>query len=199
MHPLKDHMQKFTLNYAELPDLDDETTAKIQEGLSLCEELGFRDFVYVPYCISLISNFYFPSEITFCLQSIYKLLQSTEFSLSEEINELIMFLIHSVPIPNRLSKIKFYVPFCTHGIEISCPKYQDLTVTNLNVSGLFDIFSLDNILLILSLLLLEKKILFIDTSYQRLSNVTNSFVAILYPFKWIHTYIPIMSDQMIKT
>ena len=44
----------------------------------------------------------------------------------------------------------------------------------------------------------EKKILFVDSEYNRLSEVTDSFISLLYPFQWIHTYIPIMSDQMIK-
>ena len=40
--------------------------------------------------------------------------------------------------------------------------------------------------------------MFIDDDYTRLSEVSDAFISLLYPFKWIHTYIPIMSDQMIK-
>ena len=47
-------------------------------------------------------------------------------------------------------------------------------------------------------MLFEKKILFLDNDYTRLSLVTDNFISLLYPFQWIHTYIPIMSDQMIK-
>ena len=31
-----------------------------------------------------------------------------------------------------------------------------------------------------------------------MSKVADGFISILYPFQWIHTYIPIMSDQMLK-
>jgi len=37
-----------------------------------------------------------------------------------------------------------------------------------------------------------------DEDYQKLSRVADGFVSIIYPFQWIHTYIPIMSDQMLK-
>jgi len=45
---------------------------------------------------------------------------------------------------------------------------------------------------------MKKKILFIDKYYERLAKVTDGFISLLYPLQWIHTYIPIMSDQMLK-
>ena len=59
-------------------------------------------------------------------------------------------------------------------------------------------FSIDNLLIIFRLLITEKKILLIDEDYERLSKVSDGLISILYPFQWIHTYIPIMSDQMLK-
>jgi cAMP-dependent protein kinase regulator len=56
----------------------------------------------------------------------------------------------------------------------------------------------DNIVLIFRLLLSEKKLLFIHDDYTELTNITNSFISLLYPFQWIHTYIPIMSAEMLK-
>ena len=47
-------------------------------------------------------------------------------------------------------------------------------------------------------MLSEKKILFIDDDYTRLSLVADNFISLIYPFQWIHTYIPIMSDQMLQ-
>ena len=56
----------------------------------------------------------------------------------------------------------------------------------------------NNLLIIFRLLITEKKILLIDEDYERLSKVSDGLISILYPFQWIHTYIPIMSDQMLK-
>ena len=63
---------------------------------------------------------------------------------------------------------------------------------------LLKLFTIDYITIIFRLILFEKKILFIDDDYTRLSNVTDNFISLLYPFQWVHTYIPIMSDQMLK-
>ena len=47
-------------------------------------------------------------------------------------------------------------------------------------------------------MLFEKKMLFVDKSYDTISKVTDCFISLLYPFQWVNTFIPIMSDQMIK-
>ena len=69
---------------------------------------------------------------------------------------------------------------------------------NTSLCNLLKYFNIDNLVIIFRLMLFEKKILFIDNDYTRLSLVTDNFISLLYPFQWIHTYIPIMSDQMLK-
>ena len=48
-----------------------------------------------------------------------------------------------------------------------------------------------------SSLLFDKKILFIDDYYIILNNVIDNLISFLYPFQLMHTYIPIMSEQML--
>jgi hypothetical protein len=171
---------------------------EIQETLKYCEELGFRDYVYIPYCLCLISKYPYITEMEKCLQSIYYLMVNQINNDNVELNKLIMFLIHSVPIPiNRNGKLKFFVPYYNNGIEIACPKINDINI-NINVSMLFKWFSIDNIIIIIRLILFEKKLLFVDDNYERLSNVIDIFISLIYPFQWIHTYIPIMSEEMIN-
>ena len=69
---------------------------------------------------------------------------------------------------------------------------------NSNACSLLQIFSVDHIITIYKLIVSEKKILFIDKYYERLAKVTDGFISLLYPLQWVHTYIPIMSDQMLK-
>jgi hypothetical protein len=47
-------------------------------------------------------------------------------------------------------------------------------------------------------MLFEKKILFIDKSYDILSKVTDCFISLLYPIQWVNPFIPIMSNEMVK-
>ena len=197
MHPLKHHLMKFADSYLDSV-IDKKATKMIQTNLELCQELGFKDIVYVPYCLCLISKFPYIKQMEVCLQSLYSLLSGFNPKENNHIYEVIMFLINSIPIPSINTRIKFYLPFCPHSIEINCPKYKDMSILNYNLSNLLILFSVENIITIFRLMLFEKKILFVDNEYNRLSEVTDCFISLLYPFQWIHTYIPIMSDQMIK-
>jgi hypothetical protein len=200
MNPLKYNLMKFGDRFMEMSEkeMDEKITNQIQESLEKSQELGFRDYVYVPYCICLISRYRYVNEMKKCLQSIYSMIINHLIDNKPDLNNLIMYLVHSIPIPEKNTKVKFFLPFCPKGIELTCPKVQDISIMNSNISSLLKYFSIDRIIIIFRLMLFEKKILFIDDDYTRLSLVTDSFISLLYPFQWVHTYIPIMSDQMLK-
>ena len=176
----------------------DDIVNNIQKNLEFCQGLGFRDIVYIPYCICLISKYPYIKELENCLNTIYRIMTKEPEKLTFEINELIMYLIHSIPIPIKNMKIRFYIPYNDTKMELLCPKVDDVSIMNSTFTSLFDYLSIDNIILVFRLLLSEKKILFVHDDYTELTNITNSFISLLYPFKWVHTYIPIMSDQMLK-
>ena len=203
MHPLKHHLMKFADNYLNMTEdeMDKEVTKKIQTDLKNAENLGFKDYVFVPHCICLISKYPYVKEMKKCLQSIYHLIINKDESLKEptnKLNYLIMHLINSVPIPDIETNVHFYIPYFSEGIGLKCPKLGDLNIMNSTICDLLKIFSIDNIITIFRFLIFEKKILFVDEDYTRLTNVTDNLTSLLYPFQWMHTYIPIMSDQMLK-
>ena len=204
-HPLKQHLMKFADNYLNMneEEMDKELTEQIQKNLEIAQELGSRDLIYVPYCICLISKYPYIKEMKKCLQSIYFFLIDNIENIKDikekaKLNNLIMHLINSVPIPDIESRVHFYIPYFSKGIELKCPKLNDLKVMNSKLSELLKLFTVDYITIIFRFLIFEKRVLFIDDDYTRLSNVTDSFISLLYPFQWTHTYIPIMSDQMLK-
>ena len=201
MHPLKYHLSKFGDEFLLLKDdqFTEEITNHIQKILDFCQELGNRDIVYIPYCLCLISKYPYIAEMGKCLDTIYRIIGTKPEMLNFEINDLIMYLINSIPIPDKNTKIQFFLPYCNNPkIELQCPKIDDISIMNSNFMGLFKYLSIDNIVLIFRLILFEKKLLFIHNDYTELTNITNSFISLLYPFQWIHTYIPIMSAQMLK-
>ena len=200
MHPLKHNLMKFGdayLTYRE-EEFTPEVTEKVQKTLEFCQDLGFREYVYIPYCLCLISKYPYSLEMERCLQSIFQIIQSDN-NENFTINDVIMYLIHSVPIPDKNNLIKFYLPYCNKSISFrKSTNINGLNIMNIDFAKLTTIFSINNIIIIFRLLLSEKKILFIDDDYSVLSKVTDAFISLLYPFKWIHTYIPIMSEQMLK-
>ena len=200
IHPLKHHLMKFADEYTVLSEdkFTDVIVNNIQKNLEFCQELGFRDIVYIPYCLCLISKYSYTRELETCLNTIYKIMSQKPGELNFEINELIMYLIHSIPIPIKNMRVRFYIPYNSSKLELLCPKVDDVSTMNSTFTKLFDYLSVDNIILVFRLLLSEKKVLFIHDDYTDLTNITDSFISLLYPFKWVHTYIPIMSDQMLK-
>ena len=206
MHPLKDHLMKFADNYLNMSEEEmnkEGITEQIQIELQQAQDLGFRDYVFIPFCMCLISKYPYVLQMKKCLQSIYGLIINYNNDLKDDvegnqINNFIMHLINSIPIPAIKTRVHFYIPYFDEGVRLECPKLNDLQIINNSVSDFLQYFSIDNIIIIFKCIIFEKKILFIDDDYTRLSNTTDTFISLLYPFQWMHTYIPIMSDQMLK-
>ena len=200
-NPLKYNLRKFGDAFIGLSEeeLTDDIISLIQDNLQWNQELANREIVSIPFCICLISKYPYVQEMKACLKSIYTILNNDPSQNSElVINDVIMYLINSIPIPAKNTKVKFLVPFSKNCIELDCPKLDDINIMNLSATHLLRNFTIDNLIIIFKLLIFEKKILLIDNDYEKLSAVADGLVSILYPFQWVHTYIPIMSDQMLK-
>ena len=199
-HPLKYNLSKFADAYTSLSEeeLTEEKINEIQAVLDFSQELGIRDFIYVPFCICLISKYPYVNEMQKCLHSIYTILNQKNDNSGLVINDLITYLIHAIPIPHKNTNVNFLVPYQKKCIQLDCPKLEDINIMSASATELLKNFSIENLLTIFRLLITEKKILLIDEDYERLSKVADGLISILYPFQWIHTYIPIMSDQMLK-
>ena len=151
MHPLKHLLMKFGDGYLQMNDneINDKIIEKIQTKLEQAQKLGFRDYVYVPYCICLISKYPFVKQMKKCLQSIYYILKhNLKDDSSSDLNNLIMYLINSVPIPEIQTRVKFYIPYYSKGIKLIYPKIQDLSVMNTSISQLLNYFSIVYLLVI---------------------------------------------------
>ena len=200
-NPLKYNLKKFADAYTGLSEeeLTEEMINEVQNNFEWNQELANREIVYIPFCICLISKYPYVQEMKSCLKSIYTILNDDSTKNSDFIiNDIIMYLINSIPIPSKNTKVEFLVPFSKNCIELDCPKLDDINIMNLSATKLLRYFTIENLIIIFKLLISEKKILLIDNDYEKLSIVADGLVSILYPLQWVHTYIPIMSDQMLK-
>ena len=155
-----------------------------------------KNNVYIPYCMCLVSKYPLITQMEKCLQSIFLSMNNPEIKI-EEIYKLIAYIIKGIPAPILYSKITFPIPNCSDLIEIIPTFYQELSINGDNPTKLLDI-STTNIILIFRLLLFEQRILLISKHYESLSSITYNFISLLYPFTWVHTYIPIMTEKMLK-
>ena len=81
---------------------------------------------------------------------------------------------------------------------LSDPKYKDYILYGDNPCILLEYLSLDEIFIIMRLLLFEQKILLVGNNYDLIAQIAFNFYRLLYPFQWVHTLIPIMTQKMTK-
>ena len=202
-NPLKIYLRKFGDNTF----CNKYEQEELEKDLAECQELGFRDFVFIPYSIVLISKYPYINQMKTCLNIIYKIMSNEKEILKDIIDndttnlikDLLSYLIYSIPIPIANSEIYFNLPLLSDNIKISSPykdKVHDLEV--LNFPYIISKLCPENIIDIYRLILFEQKILFINKDYNNISSVIDSFTNVLYPIDWINTIIPIMSSPMVK-
>ena len=154
-------------------------------------------YIYIPLCICLLSKYPFFNQME-------KGLECLRFSLynhninPNEIYDLIIYLIKSIPVPPLGTKLNFPLPYYPDLISINQPKYKDIFLFGDNPSIILEYLSVEEILIIFRLLLFEQKVLLVGNNYDTISQIAYNFTVLLYPFQWVHTFIPIMTEQMMK-
>ena len=176
---------------------NDELEEDVIEKLKKYSELNFRENVYIPFCLCLISKYPFFEQMEKCLESIMISINNYE-TTPEELNQLITYIIESIPAPPMKSKISFALPHLNRLCEIKNPYFEDILQYGNNPIILLKYLSINNIISIFKLLIFEQKILVIGKDNDKISQIILNFVSLLYPFDWIHTCIPIMSEKMLK-
>ena len=174
-----------------------EVSKEVEKKTKLLNEINSRNYFYVPYCLCLISKFPFFYQMEKCLESIMETLKSTKIE-NDELNEVITFLVRSIPAPYVNTSVIFPVPNCSDVIELIPCFYQELTLYGDNPISLLDNIKVSNLVLLFRLLLFEQKILLISDDYDKLTKVSLNLISLLYPLNWIHIFIPIITEKMLK-
>ena len=117
----------------------------------------------------------------------------------EELHRLITYIVESIPAPPKQSKISFALPYIKKICEIQYPYFENILQIGDNpIIILKNNFSISLIIYVFKLLILEQKILVVGKDNDSVSEFILNFVSLLYPFEWIHTFIPLMSEKMLK-
>ena len=176
---LKKFMERFKTN-----NLKKDLEAILQKNL-------VNDWIiYVPESISLISKFPFINQMSQCLKAMVSINDNTKLNL------FINHIINQVPVPYKNQKIKFYTPIKSDPIKLVNPFI--LNNTNFKSDNIFEYFSIENIITIFYLALLEQQLLFIDNDHSLLTSISYLFMNLTYPMSWIDTYIPVLSLSSIS-
>ncbi|XP_056878101.1 myotubularin-related protein 5 isoform X2 [Takifugu flavidus] len=81
---------------------------------------------------------------------------------------------------------------------IQTPTDDSLPVSGSSVAQLFKQLGIVNVLYLFCAALTEHKILFLSSSYQRLSDACRGLLAIMFPLKYSFTYVPILPGKLLE-
>ncbi|XP_077425610.1 DENN domain-containing protein 2A isoform X2 [Vanacampus margaritifer] len=100
------------------------------------------------------------------------------------------------PAPGRTISVKNFLPGSgTEVIELCRP--SDSRLEHVDFECLFSSLSLRLLLRVFASLLLERRVIFTADKLSTLSQCCHAVVALLYPFTWQHTYIPVLPPSML--
>uniref|UniRef100_A0A3Q3VQE0 UDENN domain-containing protein n=1 Tax=Mola mola TaxID=94237 RepID=A0A3Q3VQE0_MOLML len=100
------------------------------------------------------------------------------------------------PAPGRTITIKTFLPGSgTEVMELCRP--SDSHLEHVDFECLFSCLSLRLLLRVFGSLLLERRVIFTADKLSTLSQCCHAIVALLYPFVWQHTYIPVLPPAML--
>ncbi|XP_068611641.1 DENN domain-containing protein 2A-like [Brachionichthys hirsutus] len=100
------------------------------------------------------------------------------------------------PAPGRTIAVKTFLPGSgTEVMELCRP--SDSRLEHVDFECLFSCLSLRLLLRVFGSLLLERRVIFTADKLSTLSQCCHAVVALLYPFVWQHTYVPVLPSAML--
>ncbi|XP_069756628.1 DENN domain-containing protein 2B isoform X5 [Narcine bancroftii] len=100
------------------------------------------------------------------------------------------------PAPGRTIRVKTFLPGAGNEV-IELRRPMDSRLEHVDFDCLFRCLSIRQIIRVFASLLLERRVIFIADKLSTLSNCAHAVVALLYPFSWQHTFIPVLPSSMI--
>ncbi|XP_027708502.1 suppression of tumorigenicity 5 protein isoform X2 [Vombatus ursinus] len=100
------------------------------------------------------------------------------------------------PAPGKTIKVKTFLPGSGNEVlELRRP--MDSRLEHVDFECLFTCLSVRQLIRIFASLLLERRVIFVADKLSTLSSCSHAVVALLYPFSWQHTFIPVLPASMI--
>lgn len=175
------HQQQYQLDHQE----EQEQQTSLVDSTTLC----------APKCIVLISRLNFLEVFKNCLSIFYAVhVDNLRYSLES----LIGNLLSTVKVPLYGSPSIRFSLSAGDCLSLQPPQTDTIPVTSTTVYRLIEHLGINNVVELFYALLTEHKILFYSQSYTRLNEACQGLIALMYPFKYSHTYIPILPATLIE-
>lgn len=175
--------------YEPMTEAEIVSARKQSEKYGLAEDELSLGQCFIPRCLCIISHYPFITSFKRVLCQIYRISLTPS---AIPIERYICNFIDDVPAPPAgLVDITFYLG--DSAITFQCPPAnQPYAWLGVSISPLFECLQPENILLLLSVVLVERQIVFVSSQYSLLTSCADAITSLLYPLSWSHVYIPIL-------
>uniref|UniRef100_A0A672JHF9 UDENN domain-containing protein n=1 Tax=Salarias fasciatus TaxID=181472 RepID=A0A672JHF9_SALFA len=100
------------------------------------------------------------------------------------------------PAPGKIIKVKTFLPGAGNEV-IELRRPTDSRLEHVDFDSLFRCLSVRQVIRVFASLLLERRVIFVADKLSTLSSCMLAVVALLYPFSWQHTFIPVLPASML--
>ncbi|XP_053481585.1 DENN domain-containing protein 2C [Ictalurus furcatus] len=100
------------------------------------------------------------------------------------------------PAPGRTITVKSFLPGSGNE-ELTLCRPVDSRLEHVDFESLLQCLSVSRLLQVFASLLLERRVIFIADKLGTLSRCAHSALALLYPFTWQHTFVPVLPANML--
>ncbi|XP_034152732.1 suppression of tumorigenicity 5 protein [Esox lucius] len=100
------------------------------------------------------------------------------------------------PAPGKTIKVKTFLPGAGNEV-IELRRPTDSRLEHVDFDSLFSCLSVRQVVRVFASLLLERRVIFVADKLSTLSSCIHAVVALLYPFSWQHTFIPVLPASMV--
>ncbi|EDW84800.1 uncharacterized protein Dwil_GK14310 [Drosophila willistoni] len=145
--------------------------------------------MYAPKCLVLISRLDCADTFKNCLGTIYTVyIENLPYALENLVGNILGCI--QVP-PAGGPQVRFSIG-AGDKQSLQPPQSSSLPTTGSGVHFLFKQLGIKNVLILLCAVMTENKILFHSKCYWHLTDSCKALVALMYPFRYTHVYIPIL-------
>ncbi|XP_040914039.1 DENN domain-containing protein 2C [Toxotes jaculatrix] len=100
------------------------------------------------------------------------------------------------PAPGRTVTVKSFLPGSGNEVLTLC-RPVDSRLEHVDFDSLLQCLSVGKLLQVFASLLLERRVIFIADKLSVLSRCAHAALALLYPFTWQHTFVPVLPASML--
>ncbi|XP_022215873.1 myotubularin-related protein 13 isoform X2 [Drosophila obscura] len=164
--------------------------ASLESGIAeTTSQNTHHSVMYAPKCLVLISRLDCAETFKNCLGTMYTVYIE---NLSYAMETLIGNILGCIQVPPAGGpQVRFSIG-AGDKQSLQPPQSSSLPTTGSGVHFLFKQLGIKNVLILLCAVMTENKILFLSKCYWHLTESCKALVALMYPFRYTHVYIPIL-------